>query len=101
MRDGARLEIANIVRGVVHELHVPDAALMRLFEPLELRLEKVESFNVTHNRGLPCFMCSLEIGRGKGSAQAMVGDHLVQPGEALEMVLVEQARLRRAQRGED
>ena len=31
----------------------------------------------------------------------MVGDHLVHPGEALEMVLIKRARLRRAQRGEN
>ncbi len=101
MRNGARLEIANVVGRVVHELHVPDAALMRFLEPLELPLEEIEAFHVTHDRGLPCFMRRLEIGSGKRAAQAMVGDHLVHPGEALEMVLIEQARLGRAQRGED
>ena len=42
-----------------------------------------------------------EIGRGKRAAQAVAGDHLVHPGEALEMVLIELTRLRRALCRED
>ena len=52
MRDDASLEVANVVGRVVHELNVPDAALMRLLEPLKLSLKKVEPFHVTHDRGL-------------------------------------------------
>jgi hypothetical protein len=69
---------------------------MRLLEPLELGFEEVEPLHVTHDRGLACFMRGLEIGRGKRAAQAMAGDHRVHPGETIEMVLVEQTRLRRA-----
>src|SRR5450759_1060771 len=65
MGDDAGLEVANIVRRVVHELDVPDAALMRLFEPLQLSLEEIEPFNVAHDRGLPRRMRSLQIGGGK------------------------------------
>jgi hypothetical protein len=75
---------------------VPDAALMCLLEPLELSLEKVEPFHVTHDRGLPCSVCGLEIGCRKRAAEAMVGDHFIHPIEALKMVLVELPRLRRA-----
>src|SRR5205823_15056198 len=34
VNDGAGLEIADVVRRVVHELHGPDAAAVRLLEPL-------------------------------------------------------------------
>jgi hypothetical protein len=70
------------------ELHVPDAALMRFLEPLELHLQEVEPFHVTHDRGLPCRMGRFEIGHCQRPTQAMVGDHLVYPGEAVEMVLI-------------
>ena len=43
VRDRAGLEIADVVWRVVHELQVPDAALMRFLEPLELGFEKVET----------------------------------------------------------
>jgi hypothetical protein len=46
-------------------------------------------------------MRRLEIGTSEGAAQPVVRHHLIHPGEALEMVLIEQARLWRAQRGED
>src|SRR6266481_9221280 len=80
---------------------MPDAALMRLLEPLELSLEEVEPFHVAHDRRLPRCMCGLEIGCRKRATQAMVGDHLVHPIEASKMVFVELSRLRRAQRAED
>ncbi len=75
---------------------MPDAAQMRLLEPLELSLEEVEPFHVTHDRGLPRCMCGLEIGCRKRATEAMVGDHFIHPIEALKMVLVELPRLRRA-----
>jgi hypothetical protein len=33
MHDGAGLEIANVVKRVVHELLLPDAAFMRFLKP--------------------------------------------------------------------
>src|SRR5207302_6292312 len=95
------LEVADVVGRIVHKLDMPDAAPMRFLEPFELALEKVEPFHIADDRGLPCLMRGLEIGRRKRSIEAMAGDHLIHPGEALEMVPIEQARLRRAQRGED
>jgi hypothetical protein len=83
----------TIVRRVVHELHVPDAALMRFLKPLKLRLEEVEPFHITHDCGLPCFMCRRDVGRRKRPTQAVVGDHLIHPGETFKMVLIKQVRL--------
>jgi len=37
-------------------------------------------------------MGRLEVGRGKGTKQAVIGDHLVHPGETFEMMAVELAR---------
>jgi hypothetical protein len=99
MRDDAGLEVADVVGRVVHELNVPDAALMRLLEPLELSLQEIESFHVTHDRGLSRCMRGLQISGRKRAAQAMVGDHLIRPVEAPKMIIVELARLRRTQRG--
>src|SRR5258705_13039587 len=70
---GAGLEVADVVGRVVHELQMPDAALMRFLQPLELAVEKVEPFHIGDDRGLPGFMGRLEIGRGKGAAQAVIG----------------------------
>ena len=96
-----KVDVLVPISELVHELNVPDAALMRLLKPLELSLEEVEPFHVTHDGGLPRCMCGLEIGSRKRATQAMVGDHLIHPIEAPKMVLVELARLRRAQRAED
>ena len=59
MHNGAGLEIANIVGCVVHELYVPNAALMRLLEAFELRLEKVEPFHISNYCGLSGLVCRL------------------------------------------
>ena len=93
VHDGAGLEIADVVGRVVHELNVPDAALVRFLEPFEPGLEKIEPFHVGDDRGLSRFMGCFEIGGAKGAAQAMIGDHLIHPSEALEMVPIELARL--------
>jgi hypothetical protein len=98
---GARLKISNVVRCVVHELRVPDAALVRLLKALELHLEEVEPFHVGHDRRLPCLMRGFEFVRGHGAAHAMIGDHLVHPGEALEMVPIELSRLGGAHRSQN
>ena len=70
MHDGAGLEIANVVRRVMHELQVPDAALMRFLKSFEFGLQKVEPFHVSDDRGLSRFVGGFEIGRGKRAAQA-------------------------------
>ena len=101
MCDDASLEVSDVVGRVVYKLNVPDAALMRLLEPLELSLEEVEPLHVTHDRGLPRCMCGLEIGCRKRAAEAVISNHLIHPIEAPKMVLVELARLWRAQRAED
>jgi hypothetical protein len=100
VRNGSRLKVANVVGGVVHELDMPDAALMSLLKALKLHFEEIESFHVTHERGLSGAMRRLEIGRRKRSAQAVRGDHLVHPIEPLEVVPVESARFRRPRGGE-
>src|SRR6516162_9424357 len=85
----------------MHELRVPDAALVCLLEALELHLKEVESFDVHYDGRLPGSMRRLEIGSSESAAQPMVRHHLVHPSKALYMVLVEQARLRRADRGKN
>ena len=57
--DGASLEVSDIIRGVVHQLNVPDTPLVGLLEPLELSLKEVKPLHVTHYRGLPLLMCGL------------------------------------------
>src|SRR5215470_12791261 len=49
----ARLTVADVVGGVVHELHGADAALIRLLEPLELAFEEVEPLDVDDDGRLP------------------------------------------------
>src|SRR3984893_14253344 len=45
-------EVADVVRGVVDELHGADAAPVRLLEALELALEEVEALDVHDDRGV-------------------------------------------------
>ena len=93
MRDRAGLEIADVVRRVVHELHMPDAAPMRLLEPFELAVEKIEPLDIGDDRRLSRLVRRFEIGGVQRPAHAVSGDQLVHPGEAVEMVAVELARL--------
>ena len=101
MGDNTGLEVANIVRRVVHELDVPYAALMRLFEPLQLSLKEIEPFYIAHDGGLPRRMRGLQIGRRKRTLQPVTSDHLIDPVEASEVIFVELGELRRAQRAQD
>ena len=96
MRDGAGLEIADIVRRVMDELHMPDAALVRLFEPFEPAVEKIQPLDVGDDRRLAGFVGRVEIGRAQRPAHAVIGDQLVHPGEPVEMVAVQFARRRGA-----
>jgi hypothetical protein len=70
----ARLEVADVIGRVVHQLEVPNTALMRLFEPFELHFEEVESLDVSDNRWLPDGVRRRQIGRGKRPAQAVVSN---------------------------
>jgi len=82
----------------MHELHVPDAALVRFFQPFELPVEEIKPLYVSHDRRLSHFVRRLQIGRGKGAPQAVMSNHLIHPGKTLQMVKF--TRLRRAQGGE-
>src|SRR5204863_7319710 len=85
VNDGAGLEIADVVRRVVHELHGPDAAAVRLLEPLELELEEVEPLDVQNDGRLPGGMRGLQICDGQDAADAVPGHELVHPGNTLEV----------------
>src|SRR5262249_45700646 len=100
VRDYAGLEVADLVRRVMHQLDMADAALMRLLQPFEFYLEKVEPLHIGDDRPLPRFVRRFEDGGAKRAAHTMIGDQLVHPGEAAEVVAVELAWLRRANRGE-
>ena len=91
MRDGAGLEVADVVGRVVHELHVPDAALVRFLEALELLLEEIEAFDVLHDGRLAGGMSRGEIGGVERAREPVLRHHLVDPVEAAEMVFVELA----------
>jgi hypothetical protein len=88
MHDRAGLEIANIVRRVVYQLHMPDAPIMSFLEPFELRLEKIEPLDICDDGGLSRLVRGLEIRGGQGPTQAMAGDHLIHPSKTLKMVPV-------------
>jgi hypothetical protein len=60
VRNAPRLKVSNVVGRVVHELDMPDAALMSFLESLKLLLQKIEPFLITHNRGLSGVMRRLE-----------------------------------------
>src|SRR5207248_10289498 len=89
MRDGAGLEIANVVRGIMDELQVPQTALVRFLQPLQLAIEKIEPFNIPNYRWLARSMRFLQIGCAKGPAHAMMSNELIHPGEPVEMMMVE------------
>jgi hypothetical protein len=100
MRDGAGLEITDVVRGVMDELQVPQTALVRFLQPLELAIEKIEPFHVSNNRRLLVFVRFLQIGCAKGAAHPMMRNQLVHPGEPVEMIAVKFVRCRGAHHSE-
>jgi hypothetical protein len=51
---------------------VPDTALVRLLQPLQLHIEKIKSLDILDNSGLPSRMRRLEIAGRQGAAQPMV-----------------------------
>ena len=77
MDDGTRLKITDVVRRVMHELYVPDAAPMRLLEPFELPVEKVEPLDIGDDRRLSRLVCAFEIGGIQRSAHTVTGDQFV------------------------
>src|SRR5262245_59503037 len=96
----ARLKVADVIGRVVDELHVSNAALMRLFEPFKLHLKEIQALNIPNDSGLSRPMRRLKIGRGKRTLQAVIGHHLVDPGQSIEMIVVKESRFWRAKCGE-
>jgi hypothetical protein len=78
--DCASLEIADVVRRVVHELHMPDAPLMCLLQPFQLPVEEIETLHIGDDRRLSCLVRRFEISGIQRAAHAMTGDQLVHPG---------------------
>jgi hypothetical protein len=74
------------------ELQVPQTALVRFLQPLQLAIEKIEPFDIPNYRWLAPSMRFLQIGCAKGSAHAMMSNQLIHPGEPVEMMTVEFAR---------
>jgi hypothetical protein len=56
---------------------------MRLLEPFELPLEKIETLHIGDNRRLSRLVRRFEIGRIQRAAHRMTGDQFVYPGEAV------------------
>jgi hypothetical protein len=90
------LKIADVVRRVMHELHMPDAPPMRLLEPLQLAVEEIEPLYVGYDRRLSRPVRRFEIGGIQRAAHTMTGDQLVHPGKAVDVVAVKLARRRRS-----
>jgi hypothetical protein len=84
----------------MHQLHMADTPLMRLLQPFEFHLEKVEPLHIGDDRRLPRLVRRFEIGGAERAAHVMIGDQLVHPGEAVEVIAVELAWLRRSNSGE-
>src|SRR5204863_869939 len=92
MRDGAGLEIADVVGGVMDELQVSQTALVRFLQPLQPAIEKIEPFYIPNYRWLARSVRFLQIGCAKGAAHAMMSNELIHPGEPVEMIAVKFAR---------
>jgi hypothetical protein len=100
MRDCTGLEITDVVRRVMHQLHMPDAPAMRFLQPFQLPVEEVESLHISDDRRLPRFVRRFEIGAVQRTAHAMISDQFVYPGEAVEVVTVKLGRCRRSHHSE-
>ena len=62
MRHRTGLKIADVVRRVMHELHMPDAPLMRFLQPFQLPVKEIEPLYVGDDRRLSCLVRRFEIG---------------------------------------
>ena len=100
MHDYTGLKIADVVRRVMHELHKPDAPLVRFLQPFQLPVKEIEPLNVGDDRRLSRLVRRFEIGGIQRAADAVIGDQFVQPGETVEVVTVKLARHRRAHHSE-
>ena len=68
MGDLPCLKVADVVRRIVHELYVPDAAAMRLLKPFEFHVKKVEPLDIGNHRQLFRFVRRFEIGGAQSAA---------------------------------
>ena len=96
----ARLEIADVVGCVVHQLHGADPPLIGLFEALELSLEEVKAFDVHDNGRLPALVRGQRIGYREDPAYAMMGHELVDPRQPIKVHVPQEARRGGAQHGQ-
>jgi len=80
MGDCPGLEIADLVRRVMHELHMADTPPMRLLEAFEFPFEKVEALDICDNRRLSRPVRRFEIGGIQRAAHPVTRDQLVHPG---------------------
>src|SRR5262249_58066423 len=88
------LEITDVVWRVVHELHMPDPPPVRLLEPFDFPLEKVETLHIGDNCVLSRLVGRFEIRGIQHAVHTMIGDQLVHPGEAVEAVTIKLGRYR-------
>src|SRR5262249_15149186 len=93
------LEITDVVWRIVHELHMPDPPPMRLLEPFDFPLEKVETLHIGDNCGRSRLVCRFEIRGIQHAVHTMIGDQLVHPGEAVEVVTIKLAWYRLSHHG--
>jgi hypothetical protein len=63
----ARLKVSDVVGRVMHELCVADTAPVRLFQPLELHLEKIQPFDIHDDGRLSSGMGRRKIGSSEGA----------------------------------
>jgi hypothetical protein len=59
-----------------------------LLEPFEFHVEEVEPLDIGDNRRLSRLVSRFEIGGAQRAAHTMMGNQLVHPGEAIEVVTV-------------
>ena len=86
MGDDTRLKVTDVIWCVMHELHMPDAPPMRLFQPFEFPLQKIETLDIGDDRRFARPVRRFEIRGIQRAAHIVTGDQLVHPGEAIEVV---------------
>src|SRR6266851_4738800 len=68
------LVVADVVRRVVHELHVPDAVPVRFLQPFKLLFKEVEPLHIGDDCRLSRLVRRFQIGGAQRAADAMMGD---------------------------
>ena len=96
MGDCPGLEIADLVRRVMHELHMADTRRCASCEAFEFPFEKVEALDICDNRRLSRPVRRFEIGGIQRAAHPVTRDQLVHPGQGIEVVAVKLTRCRRS-----